>query len=238
MPLITADDKKLYFAHVPKVGGSSVVDYLTRRFGGPLAMNGSEFYKTKTKADMIMAPSHITAKTAAIMLPRDIDHSFTVVREPLSRILSQYRFQIGVSRMSQFGFSTWLRIVLSAARRDPRVYDNHIRPQSDMVPDQSMVFKFENKFSDMITWLDKITGQPAYDVEIGHLLKRKRPPIPILRQDVETIVAYYLADYERFGYAIPDFDEYDHDSKSQLRGMIGETVAYPLVKWQHRKWLK
>ncbi|WP_282063806.1 sulfotransferase family 2 domain-containing protein [Roseobacter litoralis] len=238
MPIITAGEKKLYFAHVPKVGGTSVVDYLTRRFDGPLAMNGSGFYNSGSKADMIIAPAHITARTAAVMLPHDIDHSFTVVRDPLSRMLSQYRFQAGISRMSQFGFSTWLRIVLQAARLDPRVYGNHIRPQSDIVPEQAVVFKLENRFTDMIVWLDEITGQPAPEVGVGHLLKREKAAVTVLRQDAEVIAAYYRADYERFGYALPDFDTYSNDTRVALRRLAGAGVAYPLVKRQQRRWVQ
>jgi hypothetical protein len=37
MPYVTAAGKLIYFAHVPKAGGSSVENYLAARFG-PLAM--------------------------------------------------------------------------------------------------------------------------------------------------------------------------------------------------------
>ena len=238
MPIIAAEGKKLYFAHVPKVGGSSVVDYLTRRFGGPLAMNGGAFDNGARQPDMIVSPAHMTARSAAIMLLEDVDHSFTVVRDPLSRMLSQYRFQTGVSRMSRLGFSTWLRIVLAAARRDPRVYDNHIRPQSDIVPQDAVVFRFENRFEDMIAWLDEVTGRPAPEIGMQHLLKRARAPLAVRREDVERIAEFYRVDYERFGYAPPDPAEYPRDGVAPLRGLLGAAAALPLVAWQHRKWLR
>jgi len=238
MPLIVAHGKRLFFAHVPKVGGSSVSDYLNRRFDGPLAMNDSAFQQGPGPRDTIISPQHLTARTVATLLGPDVDHSFTVVRDPLARVLSQFRFQTGHSRISRLGFSTWLRIALAAARRDPRVYDNHMRPQTDIVPQDARVFRLENGFTDMIAWLDEVTGHPRPDIEMGHLLKRKSAPIPILRQDGELIADFYREDYDRFGYERPDFASYDPDPRAALRSAAGAVLAYPLVKAQQRRWLK
>lgn len=38
MPLVTGANRRIFFAHVPKTGGSSVEAYLIRRFGGPLSL--------------------------------------------------------------------------------------------------------------------------------------------------------------------------------------------------------
>lgn len=238
MPLIVANGKRLFFAHVPKVGGSSVSDYLTRRFDGRIAMNDSRFLQSPGRRDTIVSPQHLTARTVATLLGADLDHSFTVVRDPLSRVLSQFRFQTGHSRISRLGFSTWLRIVLDAARTDPRVYDNHIRPQSDIVPQDAKVFRLENGFGDMIGWLDEVTGTTRPDITIGHLLKREQTPVRVTRQDAALIAAFYHEDYTRFGYDTPDPDGYDSDRRARTRDVLAAGIAAGLVKAQRRKWLK
>jgi len=238
MPLVVINGIRLFFAHVPKTGGSSVSDYLTRRGETPLAVNDGGFPGAHRQRDTIVSPQHMTARTVATLLPCDIDHSFAVVRDPLSRILSQFRFQAGHSRISRLGFSTWLRIVVHAARRDPRIYDNHIRPQTDMVPAGAVVFRLENGFTDMISWLDDVTRTTRPDIEMDHLLKRRTDPVTVLKQDAALITDFYRADYERFGYDMPSPDTYATDPAAAWRSTLGAATAYPLVNAQRRKWLK
>ena len=237
MPLITAHDKRIFFAHVPKTGGSSVEDYLIRRFGGPLSLRDVTHREGDSKRGLIALLTHFTARDLDDVLPHDVDHCFAVVRDPLSRMQSQFRFQAGISRTRTFSFSTWLRIMFEAARMDPRVYQNHIRPQSDLVREDSAVFRLEDKFTDMIAWLDEVTGTTAPDVSVGHLLKREREDIKMSREDVELITKFYAADYDRFGYTRPDASKYPSDARAAWRRPIAIPLAYGVVKKQHRHWL-
>ena len=43
MPIFRHDGALYFFAHVPKCGGQSVEDYLSRRFG-PLAFLNNDYY--------------------------------------------------------------------------------------------------------------------------------------------------------------------------------------------------
>lgn len=208
MPLITAAGKRLFFAHVPKTGGSSVEDYLLRRYGGPLSLRDVTHWEKDRKRGLIALSTHFTARDLDDVLPHDVDFLFAVVREPLSRMKSQFRFQAGVSRTRRFDFATWARIMLAAHDRDPRVYQNHIRPQSDLVRRGSEVFKLEDGFEDMIAWLDTVTGAAAPEIKMGHLLKKAHEPIAMSREDAQLIVDFYAADYERFGYARPDLSDF------------------------------
>ena len=215
MPLITACGKRIYFAHVPKTGGSSVEDYLIRRFGGPLSLRDITHRARDRKRGLISLSTHFTARDLDDVLPHDVDHCFAVVRDPLKRVESQYRFQANISKTRRFSFSTWLRIMFEAARIDPRVYQNHIRPQSDLIREESAIFRLEDKFSDMITWLDEVTESSTPEIKVGHLLKRAHEPIFMSREDVELITRFYKTDYERFGYALPDLTAYTTDPKAR-----------------------
>ncbi len=171
-------------------------------------------------------------------MPHDVDHFFALVRNPLNRIQSQFRFQEGASKTRRFEFSTWLRIMFAATTFDPRAYLNHICPQGDLVPEGSEIFKLEDKFSDMIAWLDDVTGTTAPDIEVGHLLKRKSQPVPVFREDVKLITEFYAEDYKRFGYELPDLQAFDSRPYPAWKEPMVKALAYGIVKKQHRTWLR
>jgi len=261
MPIAQTPKGSVYFAHVPKAGGSTVEDYLLRRFG-PLWLHETAFAaRGGRQSDIPMPTQHLTARDAALVLPPDLLWSFAVVRDPLARLCSEYRFQTGASRSSRFGFSTWIRIVLGAARRDPRIYDNHIRPQDDIVPASAEVFRLEDGFDGLAARLDAVTGQDTAGqdaggqdtagqdaagqdtagegagVAFGHLLKRAHEPIAIRRQDVALIAGYYAADYDRFGYARPDPAAFPEDPRAALRAAPARAMARLLLARHRRRFL-
>ena len=238
MPLITANGKRLFFAHVPKTGGSSVEEYLIRRFGGPLSLRDKTHWAQDRKRGLIALSTHFTARDLDDVLPHDVDHLFAVVRDPLKRMQSQFRFQEGVSRTRSLNFSSWLRVMFKACEIDPRVYQNHIRPQSDLVREGSEVFKLEDKFDDMIAWLSEVTGTEAPEDGVGHFLKKKHEPIKMTRQDVKLITDFYAVDYDRFGYERPDPQEHPNILYPGWKQPMVTALAYGIVKKQHRHWLR
>jgi hypothetical protein len=238
MPLIVANGKRIFFAHVPKTGGSSVEEYLIRRFGGRLSLRDVTHWAGERKRGLIALSTHLTARDLDDVLPHDTDHLFAVVRDPLSRMQSQYRFQDGNSKTRAFGFSTWLRIMFAACEIDPRIYQNHIRPQGDLVREGSEVFRLEDGFDGMIAWLDEVTGSTAPEMEVRHLLKRPPEPIAMSREDAGLIAEFYRGDYERFGYTPPDPSDYPPDRRAALRWPLARVLARGVVFGQRRHWLR
>lgn len=245
MPLVNVSGRYLYFAHVPKTGGTSVAEYLGRRFG-PLSMveemdgQGRLAFTRQRQRGILFAADHLTAEDIGRFLPQTLEHSFAVVRDPLKRIVSQYRFQSGVSRASRLDFPTWLRTVLGAARQDRRVYRNHIRPQSDLVPADAAIFRLEDGFDPMVSWLDEVTGTSAPEVKVHHLLKSRKAAdvVPLHRQDIALVAAFYRADYERFGYPLPDPQAHEPDRLAPLRALPALALARAVVWKQRRDWLR
>ena len=237
MPFVNANGKNIFFAHVPKTGGSSVEDYLYRRFG-PLSIIDKNKREGVRGTGLIVPSTHLTTVDLAELLPRDLAHSFTVVREPMARMMSEYRYQSGVSRMSRMGFSTWLHIMIAAAQIEPRVYENHIRPQSDLVPEGCEIFRLEDSFDPVISWLDTVTGSTEPEINVGHLLKRKHETITPSRQDVDLVTRYYAIDYERFGYQPIDISDLRNDLHFPLRGLITAALARAIVLRQKWKWVQ
>ncbi|WP_372921177.1 sulfotransferase family 2 domain-containing protein [Roseovarius sp.] len=238
MPLVTSSKGHIFFAHVPKTGGTSVEDYLIKRFGRISLLEDAGARGTARQRDVIQPLQHLTARELQLLLPPEIHYCFAIVRDPVERIVSEYRFQSGISKASGLGFSTWLRIVLSAARRDPRVYDNHIRPQCDLVPEEAEIFRFEDGFQPVIQRLDALFGPADSDAEIRHLLKRPKPRPQLFRQDLDLVHEFYAEDYRRFGYDRPNLEGLSDDRFAAMRSILAAPVAMALVARQRSRWLR
>lgn len=236
MPIAHHNGQSIFFAHVPKTGGSSVEAYLTQRFG-PLSLIDQNKRKGVKGTGLIVPATHLAAVDVKEILPHDLAYSFTVVRDPLKRLESEFRYQSGVSQMSKLGFSLWLKVILKAARAEPRLYENHIRPQSDLVPEGAEVFKLEEGFDAMIAALDRVTGCAAPEVSVPHINSRSKEPIMMCRADVAAVTAFYATDYNRFGYPKPDLNDYV-DCPPRWRDRLASPLATLLVHKQRRDWIR
>ena len=152
---------------------------------------------------MISPPNHFCVEDLEELLPPQLDYAFAIVRHPLSRIVSEYRYQKGLSRLSRFSFSTWLSVVLECAKREPRMYENHIRPQSDLIPEFAEVFRIEEGCDAVIQHIDELVHDLAPDVEVPHLNPSKKMDIQLTREDVLTVRNFYAVDYERIRLRLP-----------------------------------
>lgn len=239
MPILFPNGKIIFFVHVPKTGGSSVEDYMIRRFG-PMSMLDKHKHKRVRGTGLISPITHLSAVDLEQIVPPNCDLCFAVVRDPLKRMVSEYRWQSGGSRMSRREFSTWLRVMIAAARVEPRVYDNHIRPQDQMVPAGAEVFRLEEGFDGIIARLDEVTGTTAPEVAMGHQKNRQKDaaPVRIFREDAALVADYYAADYARFGYAPPDLEALESDPAAWRRDLVAPPLARMLAAKQRRNWLK
>jgi len=242
MPLFWTRTGPVYFAHVPRTAGSNLTQYLAARFGEP-GMLDRDWMRAWANGgwrsdSLISSPQHVTSADAARLVPGNAA-IFSVVRDPVARVISEFRFQarrgLRRRRLTELGFSTWLRLVLRAARRDPRVFDNHLRPQVDMVPAGAEVFPLEAGHGPVIAWLDRIAGAPAPAVQIGSDEPGGfRGPVAPSRQDLQLIGEFYAADYARFGYAFPEPAEHPADRLAPLRSAVALAAAPAAVRMYFR----
>ncbi|SET42167.1 sulfotransferase family 2 domain-containing protein [Oceanicella actignis] len=241
MPYALHEGRVIFFAHVPKAGGSSVEDHMAARFG-PLGLLDRGWMQgwidgRWRDGGLAVSPQHLAAADLRGLLPRTPDAAFAVVRDPVARIVSEYRFQARASRplsrprLARLGFDVWLRATLAAARRDPRVFDNHIRPQSDIVPEGARVFRLEDGLDAVAEWLDQVAGPPPQGQtpggRIGHALRSTGAPIRPGRAELALIARFYARDYARFGYPPPDLDA----APARTQGGLA-----PRPGWRARLW--
>ena len=211
MPFFRTAGKTCYFSHIPKTGGTSVEDYLIERFG-PLAMLDRQFNARDPHTCWCKcSPQHIEWESLQMILPLElIDAVFAVVRHPIARTESGYHFQIETEKSisPDTPFSNWLHDQIAMLKENPFALDNHMRPQSDFVPEGAAVFHLEHGLDPLVPYLDQLVGNAHGPRTIGHSNKRKKSGDKAAtpewarpsKADIDLLCDFYAEDFERFGY--------------------------------------
>ena len=66
-----------------------------------------------------------------------VDFSFTVIRDPIQRLISHYN-----SNLISDDFSSWVNDIFDIYEKNNYIADNHIRPQNEFICDDMIIFKF------------------------------------------------------------------------------------------------
>lgn len=211
MPILRADHLLIYFAHVPKCAGSAMEQYLHARFGAPAFLDKSYSAQPKDRRWSASSPQHISTEVLDRLFPPGFfDYSFTIVRHPLTRIVSAFHFQVEIEKSlpATAVFSDWLRSIPGILEKDPFAFDNHIRPMVDLVPEDAHVAYLEHGLESLITWFDTITGRmmpPRAIPQVNvHADRAPRKGVILSDDDRALIARIYAKDLERFEYNMED----------------------------------
>lgn len=207
MPFFRAADRLVYYAHVPKCGGSAIEQYLGQRFGRLGLYQWGYFKLSEAERWSRTSPQHVDAQTLEQMMPTVLfDDIFTVVRHPVARLVSIYHFQREMEGriLAETGFSEWLA-QLDAKGPERFTYDNHVLPMAQMVPEDAIVFHLEHGLEALVPWFDKLAGDTAGPRSVAAKNTRSKRAgadekvIPTA-EDIARIARIYAADFSRFGY--------------------------------------
>lgn len=231
MPVFRIGDKLHYYAHVPKCGGSSVEAYLKTRFGA-LAFLDTRFLDLPAARRWTKSsPQHLPFRAFTRLIPEDwIASSFAVVRHPVKRLVSAFRYQVEVEGTVAplWSIDEWFDDWLGRAEAEPFLYDNHLCPQSAIVPAGATVFRLEDGLDAIVPHLDALAGDakgarriPAENVR----RKGMSPDAERLKPSPETvarIAEFYAEDFARFGYgeATPP-----KPSAEKPKGLVGRLTG-------------
>ncbi len=209
MPLVKINERLHFFAHVPKCAGSSVERYLEDRFGRLAFVNRRYLDEPEALRWTKASPQHVPLKAFHKLVPETwIASSFAVVRHPMTRFASAFKFQAGHESsvpddwtIDQF-FDDWM----SRKDSEPYLYDGHLLPQSDLVPEKAAIFRMEDGLEALVDHLDRLAGNtgglrsmPAANSSEDRkpLSTERRTMSPETR---ERLTDYYAEDFSRFGY--------------------------------------
>jgi hypothetical protein len=200
VPVYLIGSTKVLFIHVPKTAGMAIGEHLGK--AGPAVFE--ERIKVRGGA---FGPRHQPAVVLEkVFLPQMIDYAFMVVRHPVARLISEYRYQrrsgiVQLSRFRMFGFDIWLRYALHRLKSDPDWRVGHFRPQVDYECFGCKVFRYEDGLDKVMLDVSRTTG-----VEIPYETAPKNVsiyrPVRVSQSSLDLIAKTYAADFTRFGYTV------------------------------------
>lgn len=197
MPVARINNKLILFIHIPKTGGSSIEKHLKKH--GQLS-----FYGQTGPSIFPCSPQHFDGSLLGDLFSDAIfDWSFLVVRHPLKRLLSQYRYQTRKPNpiRNRLSFSVWLRYVLLRRRINPYYRDNHFRPQHEFEAFGADIFRLEDGLGAPLDRLNSLTGVDETG-DVAWANKTASKDIKINPSDKALILSVYREDFLRYGYEI------------------------------------
>lgn len=196
MPVFTINGKNILFIHIPKTGGMAI--------GAELAKAGKiRFDEGIAFGSKKVRPRHADAAVLeAIFDPSMFDLVFMVVRDPASRMMSEFRYQSrksGAHLAGLIGFDRWLAYSLAKCRNDPGYRDNHFLPQANFHAFEATVFRYEDGLDKPMREVSGITG---HDFPLFPELKNPSPPVEVVMnaKSRAAISSFFRDDFKRFGY--------------------------------------
>lgn len=197
MPLYRIKDKLVFFVHVPKTGGTSVEKALESV--GKVCLD--------KKIEGFPAPSqHFHAEIYNKLLPEDFyDRGFMIVRNPFTRLISEYRHKYSREKTKNLDFDAWVKKSFSTYQSNSYVHQNHIRPQVEFISPSVDIFKFEDGIQQCI---DNITAYSGLEQRI--ILTREKlfekTPIPARRDTFRRVADFYRNDFRKLDYDPENYD--------------------------------
>lgn len=154
MPLLTHNDKSIFFIHIPKTGGSSL--YLKGNTVKP-GITTSCFSVVDHDP---CTPQHYHIDLLKERYPEYVKNQpFTILRDPWGRTCSEYAWQCKLrgGNPNWNNFEYWLSDLLQKYKVNPFVADNHIRPQIQFIDQHVKVFLQEN-YQDVVDYVEGFFG--------------------------------------------------------------------------------
>jgi hypothetical protein len=150
MPVFRMGTRVVLFIHIPKCAGTSI-ETMLKRHPACYGVHGIETGKDNAfNATAFCSPQHFHSKLLqAVFALERFDFIFTIIRDPLSRLLSEHTMQIQRQETQIQLFDEWYKWVRSIRVGNPFAFDNHLRPAAEFIVDQCHVFDLSDGLSNI-----------------------------------------------------------------------------------------
>jgi hypothetical protein len=203
MPVFIKDHFRVLYVHVPKTGGTAVEFFFEKNgFSASFIDRGGP----NTLAPVMKcSPQHMhAAMLQEVFALRGFTYMFMTVRNPLDRLVSEYRMR-AVMQQHIEDIDSWVDYVLTTYPGNEFLIDNHIRPQHDFWLPGCEVFRQEDGFGE--AWVARIVEKVGCEFEHRQVEVAMRfavpPAAPLSPASVRRIREFYAKDFEFFRYKLP-----------------------------------
>ena len=210
MPVFFKEDTQILYIHVPKTGGTFIEKALLGN-GFDMTYHDGSHRSGRFNRILFCSPQHMhTEVLETIFDLSQFDYIFMTVREPLSRVISEFRMR---REGESDDINEWFKKKMRAYRRNPYVNDNHIRPQSEFYVKGASVFRQDDRYdqkwterfrrssSDIKLSLDGLSKtvrvRDNLSTDTSESVRRS-----LTEESLEEIMLFYREDYLKFGYSI------------------------------------
>ncbi|MBT8154369.1 sulfotransferase family protein [Epibacterium ulvae] len=233
MPIIKYKDVILHFAHIPKCGGTSVERYIQGLKSVSIAFIDERYVSHAPQQHWnISSPQHVDGESIARLFPLDFFTAFfAVVRHPMSRLKSAYKFQR--TREKQIGSISFDEFVKTDLRENYLTkgwLDNHFYPQSGFFfPGANyQVFKLEEDGASFAKeFIDHALFGNMASRDIAHTNRSNgnaglpSQDLELSAESVDLIHELYALDFKNFNYepetrSLPEDDIATHPLNSRI----------------------
>ncbi len=208
MTILSKDGHTILFLHIPKCGGSSVVEtFRAAGYETELEIRGKPI-----RSFLRTTPQHLTCSDLRSLVRFDqIQTVFAVVRNPVNRMLSEYRWTHRETEPSDLpDVNEWLHEQLAIAAEDMTYQDNHFRPMTNFfdldIPIE--LFPIEHSLNAICSYY--LSGSNQYSASRAKHLKDSRTfanaselaQATLSQQSLKLIQTFYAQDFLAFGYPL------------------------------------
>jgi len=196
-------ERTILFIHVPKTGGTAIETFFRAVgfagfFDPPSYMPVRPYLK--------VPPAHYDYEVLRRLFDLDSLYSFAVVRHPVKRMISRYRWAVDKSTAAEsfvkMDFSTFLRQSIAEYRRNENVGAGHMKPQVRFVGEKvTKIFKYEAGLDAIVRRvLEDIGFNPQGELKLPLINASTQRAIEPSADDIRLIRDFYAEDFEAFGY--------------------------------------
>lgn len=209
MPVLTTDNAKILYIHVPKTGGT-YVEELLRSYGQLTGVH----YNTDVH-DFPCSPQHFHSSlyqpiyfSEGIRETNPFDFVFMTVRNPYTRLISEYHRRdrtLFAEDDSVENLNEWCKTVLTLMKFQPYYLDNHLRPQWEFQPTccETTIYKQEKGFDKLANKLSELIELfPERDnkrLNVSRVVFKKKH---LYNTTKKLVAETYAEDFRRFRYVV------------------------------------
>ncbi|MFO8237201.1 MAG: sulfotransferase family 2 domain-containing protein [Prochlorococcaceae cyanobacterium] len=239
MPIFSKERRNILYIHIPKCGGSSLVESF-RQDGYNVLLQTTGLLPQEA---LLASPQHLTSKSLLSLIDLNkIDEVFTIVRNPYDRLVSEYRWTQRRASKGEggLGFEPWVIEQLRLTTLNPHHADNHLRPMMQFLSRDlpCRIFRYEAGLDAICEFYNPDSLQPPApvgernrSVDFWH---GPSPSIQMLSQaTLDLVNDFYREDFQLLFY--PTFSScssqvYFSDSAkvSHLGALDSSPIAWQL----------